>query len=231
MDRVSQPCVRMGRQRLGGRRTATAGAWNAPYATGSAEASHIHREGKNGMRRDAMSGVGVLPGLPLPAEGSAALPAEWRGRHHLDRPRPAITIALIGGQRLLRDATASLLRRQDGLQVLGTFATAAEFISEEWKRSPAVLLLDCDGGEPRNCGAALQELSPAAAHRGSFCSAAPPAKRWCAARSSTGRAGSCSRATPRRTSSPRSPTPPQGAPCCRPGGDQLLPAQAGEQSA
>jgi two-component system response regulator DesR len=111
------------------------------------------------MRRDAMSGLDVLPGQPLPAEGSAGLPTEWRGRPRLDRPSPAITIALIGGQRLLRDATASLLTAQDGLQVLGAFATAAEFLATEWKRSPAVLVLDCDGGEPRNCGAALAELS------------------------------------------------------------------------
>jgi two-component system response regulator DesR len=106
-----------------------------------------------------MSGLDVLPGTPLPAESSAGLPAEWRGRPHLDRPRPAITIALIGGQRLLRDATASLLTAQDGLQVLGAFATAAECLAAEWKRAPAVLLLDCDGGELGECSAAMEELS------------------------------------------------------------------------
>jgi two-component system response regulator DesR len=107
-----------------------------------------------------MSGLDVLPGLPLPAEDSAGLPAEWRGRPHLDRPRPAITIALIGGQRLLREATASLLTAQDGMQVLGAFATAAEFLAADFKRSPAVLLLDCDGGELGECGVAIRELSP-----------------------------------------------------------------------
>ncbi len=106
-----------------------------------------------------MSGLDVLPGPPLPTEGSAGLPTEWRGRPRLDRPRPAITIALIGGQRLLRDATASLLTAQDGLQVLGAFATAAEFLMTEWKRAPAVLLLDCDGGELGECGAAMETLS------------------------------------------------------------------------
>lgn len=106
-----------------------------------------------------MSGLDVLPGPALPAADSAGLPTEWRGRPHLDRPRPAITIALIGGQRLLRDATASLLTAQDGLQVLGAFATAAEFLTAEWKRAPAVLLLDCDGGELGECGAAMEELS------------------------------------------------------------------------
>jgi two-component system response regulator DesR len=113
-----------------------------------------------------MSGLDVLPGTPLPAENStglensAGLPTEWRGRPHLDRPRPAITIALIGGQRLLRDATASLLTAQDGLQVLGTFATAAEFLAADSRRPPAVLLLDCDGGELGECGTAMRELSP-----------------------------------------------------------------------
>jgi DNA-binding NarL/FixJ family response regulator len=106
-----------------------------------------------------MSGLDVLSGSPLPAEESAGLPTEWRGRPHLDRPRPAITIALVGGQRLLRDATASLLTAQDGLQVLGAFATVAEFLAAEWKRAPAVLLLDCDGGELGECSAAIEELS------------------------------------------------------------------------
>jgi two-component system response regulator DesR len=107
-----------------------------------------------------MSGLDVLPGPPLPAEDSADLPTEWRGRPHLDRPRPAITIALIGGQRLLRDATASLLTAQDGLHVLGAFATVAEFLAANFKHSPAVLLLDCDGGELGECGIAMQALSP-----------------------------------------------------------------------
>jgi two-component system response regulator DesR len=115
-----------------------------------------------------MTGLNVLPGPPLPAEQAAGLPTEnaaglateWSGRPHLDRPRPAITIALIGGQRLLRDATASLLTAQDGLQVLGAFATATEFLAADLKRSPAVLLLDCDGGELGECAVAMRELSP-----------------------------------------------------------------------
>ena len=116
-----------------------------------------------------MSGLDVLPekplpGTPLPAADSPGLPTEWRGRPHLDLPRPAITIVLIGGQRLLRDATASLLTAQDGLQVLGAFATAAEFLAADFKRSPAVLLLDCDGGELGECGTAMRELSPTCSH-------------------------------------------------------------------
>jgi len=125
-----------------------------------------------------MSGMDVLsePQLPIDrltspvADGPAAdgptegLPAEWHGRPHLDRPQPAITIALIGGQRLLRDATASLLTAQDGLQVLGAYASAAEFLAVAWERPPTVLLLDCDGGEQGSCEAALQALGPARAH-------------------------------------------------------------------
>jgi two-component system response regulator DesR len=82
----------------------------------------------------------------------------------MERPRPAITIALIGGQRLLRDATASLLRAQDGLQVLGAYASAAEFLAVDWQSSPTVLLLDCDGVEPEECRATVQTLSAQPAH-------------------------------------------------------------------
>jgi two-component system, NarL family, response regulator DesR len=54
------------------------------------------------------------------------------------------TLALIGGQRLLRDATASLLTAQDGLHVLGTFESAAHFLAVAMEDPPAVVLLDCD---------------------------------------------------------------------------------------
>jgi two-component system response regulator DesR len=94
------------------------------------------------------------------ADDAVDMSGEWRRRPRLDRPRPAITIALIGGQRLLRDATASLLTAQDGLQVLGAYGSAAEFLAVAWERPPTVLLLDWDGGEQGNCGAALQALSP-----------------------------------------------------------------------
>src|SRR5579863_677752 len=122
-----------------------------------------------------MSGMDVLPGPPLPvdapaglaaesltdlaADSPAGLPGEWRGRPHVDRPRPAITIVLIGGQRLLRDATASLLTAQDGLHVLGAFGSATEFLDVLWEQPPAVLLLDCDGAALGECGAAMEQLS------------------------------------------------------------------------
>lgn len=75
----------------------------------------------------------------------------------LDR---AITLGLIGGQRLLREATARLLNAQAGLEVLGTFESAAHFLAAAGaERSPAVLLLDCDGEHRADCQSALAELS------------------------------------------------------------------------
>lgn len=111
------------------------------------------------MRQDVMPDPHVLPRPPLPAEGSGGLSGKAEGRPRLERPTPAITIALLGGQRLLREATASLLNVQDGLHVLGAFGSAAEFLAAQWEIPPAVLLLDCDGGELGECGAAIEELS------------------------------------------------------------------------
>jgi two-component system, NarL family, response regulator DesR len=94
---------------------------------------------------------------------SAPAPAEWDGwspsRSPLVRPSPAVTLALIGGQRLLREATATLLTAQDGLNVLGTFESAAQFLAADWQSPPAVLLLDCDGGDPGDCRSAVEALS------------------------------------------------------------------------
>ncbi len=130
-----------------------------------------------------MSGLDALSGLPSPVgspvglpvkrppgltterpsnlavDSPVDLPSDRPERPHLERPQPTITIALIGGQRLLRDATASLLTAQDGLQVLGAYASAAEFFAVSWESSPTVLLLDCDGVEPEECRAAVRTLS------------------------------------------------------------------------
>jgi DNA-binding NarL/FixJ family response regulator len=62
------------------------------------------------------------------------------------QPTPTITLVLIGGPRLLRDATAELLADQDGADVLGSFESIADFLVVEMEKFPAVLLLDCDGG-------------------------------------------------------------------------------------
>jgi DNA-binding NarL/FixJ family response regulator len=72
---------------------------------------------------------------------------------------PAVTLALIGGRRLLRDATASLLTAQDGLQVLGVFESAAHFLAVGAERAPALLLLDCDGAGLSDWRSAVSQLS------------------------------------------------------------------------
>jgi len=84
----------------------------------------------------------------LPAKVSI----EWAGSLSLELPfagpSHAVTLGLIGGQRLLRDATARLLAAQDGLDVLGTFESVDHFLAAGPQETPAVLLLDCDGGGP-----------------------------------------------------------------------------------
>jgi DNA-binding NarL/FixJ family response regulator len=73
--------------------------------------------------------------------------AEWHGSL-LDSTSSAsgraVTVALIGGSLLLREATASLLSSQDGLRVVGTFESATHFLAASTVRSPAVLLFDSD---------------------------------------------------------------------------------------
>ncbi|MGH2852599.1 MAG: LuxR C-terminal-related transcriptional regulator [Solirubrobacteraceae bacterium] len=100
---------------------------------------------------------------PPPAARAASVPVEWDGwspsRSPLVRSSPAVTLALIGGQRLLREATATLLTAQDGLNVLGTFESAAQFLDADWEGSPAVLMLDCDGVDPGGCQSAVELLS------------------------------------------------------------------------
>jgi DNA-binding NarL/FixJ family response regulator len=118
----------------------------------------------NQLRRDrALRSATVMPASPPLPASATTVPAEWRGwspsRSPLVRPSPTITLALIGGQRLLREATASLLTAQDGLNVLGTFESAAQFLAADWESPPAVLLLDCDGGDRGGCQSAVGTLS------------------------------------------------------------------------
>jgi DNA-binding NarL/FixJ family response regulator len=91
-----------------------------------------------------------------------AAPAAWHTRG-LGSPFEiggrAITLALIGGPRLRRDSTASLLTAQDGLHVLGTFESAAHFLAIGRTDRPAVLLLDCEGGAPDAWRGAVEALS------------------------------------------------------------------------
>lgn len=74
------------------------------------------------------------------------------------RPTGEVTIALIGGQRLLRDATASLLTSEAGLRVRGTFESVADYRAACMESPPAVLLLDCEENDPANWQSAIAEL-------------------------------------------------------------------------
>jgi two-component system, NarL family, response regulator DesR len=56
-----------------------------------------------------------------------------------------ISIGLIGGQRLMREATANLVAAQDGLQLQGTFDSAAALLAAGPPCLPDILLVDCDG--------------------------------------------------------------------------------------
>ena len=91
------------------------------------------------------------------------MPSEWRpsptGESLFAFPGPAVTLVLIGGHRLLREATASLLTAQDGLHVLGTFESAAHFLAAGGEHPPAVILLDCEGGDPAAWPRAVAALS------------------------------------------------------------------------
>jgi len=72
-----------------------------------------------------------------------------------------VTLTLIGGQRLLREATASLLTREDGLRVPVTFASVADYRATRMENQPAVLLLDCEESDRANWQSAIGELCSA----------------------------------------------------------------------
>ncbi len=117
----------------------------------------------NESRRDVEEGLGALVYAPPVAALATSGPAEWSdwspSSSPLVRPIRTITLALIGGQRLLREATANLLTAQDGLNVLGTFESAAQFLAADGASPPAVLLLDCDGGGLGDCQSAVGALN------------------------------------------------------------------------
>jgi two-component system nitrate/nitrite response regulator NarL len=69
-----------------------------------------------------------------------------------------VTLTLIGGQRLLREATASLLTREDGLRVLTTFESVADYRAACMDNPPTVLLLDCEESDPAIWQGAICEL-------------------------------------------------------------------------
>ncbi len=105
-----------------------------------------------------------LVARPLVAAGRTSAPSKPRGRRLADPfafLSPTVTLVLIGGQCLLREATASLLTAQDGLAVLGTFKSAAHFLAAGMEHPPAVLLLDCDEDDPGGFASAVGVLSSA----------------------------------------------------------------------
>jgi DNA-binding NarL/FixJ family response regulator len=83
---------------------------------------------------------------------------------HFASSRPPVTLALVGGQRLLRDTVASLLTAEDGISVLGTFGSAADFLSAGSACRPSLLLLDCDGADPDGSRSDVEALSSALPH-------------------------------------------------------------------
>jgi DNA-binding NarL/FixJ family response regulator len=95
---------------------------------------------------------------------AAPLAGRRRGRHvdsSQGEPSGAITLALIGGPRLLREATASLLGTQHGLRVTGTYESAAHFLAVGADDPPAVLLLDCDEDDPESWARTVDSLRSA----------------------------------------------------------------------
>ncbi|HEV3034388.1 MAG TPA: response regulator transcription factor [Solirubrobacteraceae bacterium] len=69
-----------------------------------------------------------------------------------------MTLTLIGGQRLLREATANLLAREDGLRVLTTFESVADYRAAHLEIPPTVLLLDCEESDQARWQSAIGEL-------------------------------------------------------------------------
>jgi DNA-binding NarL/FixJ family response regulator len=79
------------------------------------------------------------------------------------RPGGEVTLTLIGGQRLLREATASLLTRGDGLRVSRTFESVAHYRAARMESPPTVLLLDCEDHDPARWRSAIGELCSSSA--------------------------------------------------------------------
>jgi len=115
------------------------------------------------LYRAGTPGAGGVAYTPPPgAAGLAYVPAGLNGGAFAPPlplpPGPTIKLALIGGQLMLREATAGLLGAQEGLDVLGTFDSASHFLATRWARPPAVLLLDCDGLDPESRLLAVRQL-------------------------------------------------------------------------
>jgi DNA-binding NarL/FixJ family response regulator len=95
------------------------------------------------------------------------MPNEWGdwsfSGSHSTTCSPTIAVSLIGGQCLLRNSIARHLASRDGVDVLGSFESVADYLAIDVEKQPGVLLLDCDG-TPGGCQSAVGTLS---AHAGS----------------------------------------------------------------
>ena len=90
------------------------------------------------------SAIGVTRSRGRTRATSRDSPADATRVPQASDPR-TVKLVLIGGNRLLRGATASLLAAQEGFEVRGTFASAARFLAGDSEIAADVVLLDCDG--------------------------------------------------------------------------------------
>jgi DNA-binding NarL/FixJ family response regulator len=114
------------------------------------------------INKSRQLGSAVMPAARSFARGSAEMPSEWGdwpfSGSAFARSGP-ITVGLIGGHCLLRNAIARHLAARDGMDVLYAFESVADFLASEVEKQPGVLLLDCDGGAPGGYQGAVRTLS------------------------------------------------------------------------
>jgi DNA-binding NarL/FixJ family response regulator len=123
----------------------------------------VTRTGDDVLPVDGMRSLGLSPRARLVGANAQALSLRAARRPAtveslLALPGGELTLALIGGQRLLRDATASLLTHEHGLRVLGAFASLAHYRAAELETPPAILLLDCDESDVAEWNGRIGEL-------------------------------------------------------------------------
>jgi DNA-binding NarL/FixJ family response regulator len=114
------------------------------------------------INKSRQVGSAVVPAARSFGRGSAEMPSEWGGwpfsGSSFATSSPTITLSLIGGQCLLRNAIARHLAAKDGVDVLGVFESVGDFLAIDVGKQPGVLLLDCDGGAPGGCQCAVETL-------------------------------------------------------------------------
>ncbi len=118
---------------------------------------------ENGKSHDAWRPE-LTPALVTGARATRARAAQKASQKLIVPPASdRVAVILIGGQCLLREATASLLAKEADLEVLGSFESSAEYLADGSGDTAAILLLDCDE-EPQHWqseGNALAAANPA----------------------------------------------------------------------